>query len=291
MTTNPEHIAALRKELETRGLDGFIVPLTDEHMSEYVGAYAERLAWLTGFGGSAGNAAVLTEKAAIFVDGRYTLQVKDQVSEDIFEQHHFQEYPLLTWVADNAGDGAKIGYDPELATIAWVETATAALAKVGASLVATDSNPVDVAWAGRPEEPLNAVEVHDDKYAGRTAEEKRTDIATTLKEQGADAAVVSMLDSVAWAFNIRSTDVQNTPVAHAFAVLRADESATLFINPEKVSTDIRTKLGNKVAVEPRDNFYAHLAGLGEAGKTVLVDRATNNAKIFNTLIGGWRNAC
>lgn len=283
MTTNPAHIAALRKELENRNLNGFIVPLTDEHMSEYVGSYAERLAWLTGFGGSAGNAVVLAEKAAIFVDGRYTLQVKDQVSEDIFEQHHFQEYPLLTWVADNVGEGAKIGYDPELATIAWVEMATAALAKVGATLIATYSNPVDTAWADRPAEPLNAVEVHADKYAGRSAEEKRTDIAATLKEQGADAAVITMLDSVAWAFNIRSTDVQNTPVAHAFAVLRADESATLFINPEKVSPDVRAGLGNKVAIEPRDRFYTYLTELGEAGKTVLVDRATNNAKIFNTL--------
>ena len=283
MTTNPDHIAALRQELSARNLDGFIVPLTDEHMSEYVGAYAERLAWLTGFGGSAGNAVVLLEKEAIFVDGRYTLQVKDQVSESLFEQHHFQEYPLLTWVADNVVKGAKVGYDPELATIDWVETATAALEKAGAELVATDSNPIDAVWTDRPADPLNPVAIHDEKYAGRSAENKRKDIAAALDEKKADAAVVAMLDSVAWAFNIRSTDVMNTPVAHAFAILRSDESATLFINPEKVSTEVRTALGNKVSVEPRSNFYTHLAEMGAASQTVLVDRATNNAKIFNTL--------
>ncbi len=283
MTTNATHINALRTELKARGLEGFIVPLTDEHMSEYVGSYAERLAWLTGFEGSAGNAAVLQEKAAIFVDGRYTLQVKDQVDETLFEQHHFQEYPLLKWVADNSAKGAKIGYDPELATVAWVQTATAALGKVGASLVAVDENPIDAVWAARPPEPLNAVSLHDDRYAGRSAAQKRADVAEQLRQEGADAAVVAMLDSVAWAFNIRSKDVKNTPVAHAFAVLRSDESATLFINPEKVSGDVRTGLGNKVAIEPRSRFYDHLASLGAEGKTVLVDRDTNNAKIFNAL--------
>ena len=283
MTTNPANIAALRAELKSQALDGFIVPLTDEHMSEYVGAYAERLAWLTGFGGSAGNAAVLAAKAAIFIDGRYTLQVKDQVDEAVFEHHHFQEYPLLKWVADNVSAGAKIGYDPELATVAWVETATAALMKVGAALVATETNPVDAVWQGRPKEPLNAVEIHDDKYAGRSAAEKRSNVAKQLMEEGADAAVVSMLDSVAWAFNIRSKDVLNTPVAHAYGVLRADESATLFINPEKLDDTVRSALGNKVSIEPRSAFYEHLAALGAAGQSVLVDRATNNAKIFKTL--------
>lgn len=285
MTTNPDHIKALRAELSNRGLDGFIVPLTDEHMSEYVGSYAERLPWLTGFEGSAGNAAVVGEKAAIFVDGRYTIQVKDQVDASIFEQHHFQEYPLLTWVADTAGEGAKIGYDPELATVSWVKTATAALQKAGADLVAVDNNPIDAVWAQRPQEPMNPVHILEDKYAGKSPAQKRADIADALRHAGADAAVISMLDSVAWAFNIRSKDVKNTPVAHAYAVLRADESATLFINPEKVSTEVRTALGNSVTIEPRTRFYEHLANLGADGKTVLVDRATNNAKIFSTLNG------
>lgn len=283
MTTIPDHIKALRAELATRGLDGFIVPLTDEHMSEYVGSYAERLGWLTGFGGSAGNAAVLMDKGAIFVDGRYTLQVVDQVDGNVFEHHHFQEMPLLTWLARNAPEGAKVGYDPELATVAWVEMAEAEFEKAGLTLVATDSNPIDAVWADRPAEPMAPVVVHDDKYAGRTAAEKRADIAQTLTREGVDAAVITMLDSVAWAFNIRAADVQNTPVTHAFAVLRADESATLFVNLDKVDEPVRTALGNKVSIEPRTAFYDHLASMGEAGQRVLVDRATNNAKIFDVL--------
>lgn len=283
MTTNPKHLAALRAELKARGLDGFIVPLTDEHMSEYVGAYAERLAWLTGFGGSAGNAAVLADTAAIFIDGRYTLQVKEQVDEALFEQHHFQEYPLLKWIADKAPKGAKIGYDPELATVEWVKLANAACTKAGLTLVATDSNPVDVVWHDRPAAPMAPVFVQEDKYAGRSAAEKRADIKEVLDHEAADAAVVSMLDSIAWAFNVRSDDVANTPVAHAFAVLRADESATLFVNGEKVGADVRTALGNQVSIEPRERFYDYLAELGAAGKSVLVDRATNNAKIFKVL--------
>ncbi len=284
MTTNPENMSALRAELKSRGLNGFIVPLTDEHMSEYVGAYAGRLGWLTGFGGSAGNAAVLTDSAAIFVDGRYTLQVREQVNADIFAPLHFQEYPLLKWVADHAGEGAKVGYDPELATIGWVEDAAAQLAKAGIELVAVDRNPIDAVWTARPAEPLNPVAAHDDRYAGRTAAEKRADVADVLAAEGADAAVITMLDSVAWAFNIRSKDVENTPVAHAFAVLRADESATLFVNPEKMNEAVRTALGNRVSIEPRSAFYTHLAELGAEGKTVLVDRVTNNAKIFKTLV-------
>lgn len=283
MTTNPDHIDALRRELGKRELDGFIVPLTDEHMSEYVGGYAQRLAWLTGFGGSAGNAAVLADKAAIFVDGRYTIQVADQVDGAIFEHHHFQEYPLLTWVAANAGKNARIGYDPELTTVAWVETAERAMRKAGHILVAVDTNPIDSVWSAQPEAPLSPAFILEDKYAGQTAAEKRRVIAETLKEEGADAAVISMLDSVAWGFNIRADDVDNTPVAHAFAVMRADESATLFIDPRKVNDTVRATLGNQVSVEPRDNFYDHLADLGKSGAAVLVDRATNNAKIFGTL--------
>lgn len=283
MTTNPDHVGALRAELKSRGLDGFIVPLTDEHMSEYVGGYAERLGWLTGFGGSAGNVAVLADRAGIFIDGRYTIQVRDQVDGNVFEHHHFQEMPLLAWVTKHAPKGSKIGYDPELATVTWVKTAEAAFKKTGLTLVPTTTNPIDAVWKTRPAEPMAPVKVLDEKYAGRTAAEKRADVAKTLTEEGADAAVVSMLDSVAWAFNIRAEDVHNTPVAHAFAILRADESATLFVNLEKVSADVRTKLGNQVAIEPREAFYDHLAQMGTSGQTVLVDRATNNAKIFDVL--------
>lgn len=283
MSTNPAHVAALRSHLATLNLDGMVVPLTDEHMSEYVGSYAERLGWLTGFGGSAGNAAVLQDNAAIFVDGRYTLQVVEQVDDAVFERHHFEEYPLLKWVADHAGKGARVGYDPELATVDWLKTAQTMLDKAGVELVATDGNPIDAVWTDRPAEPLSPIAIQDDKYAGRSSEQKRQDIASALKEDGADAAVITMLDSVAWLLNIRADDVLNTPVAHAFAIARADGSATLFVNGEKITPEVQTALGNSVSVEPREYFYAHLNDLGAAGKTVLVDRTTNNAKVFQTL--------
>jgi len=283
MVTNPQHLQDLREALSKESLDGFIVPLTDEHMSEYVGSYAQRLKWLTGFDGSAGNAAVLADKAAIFVDGRYTIQVAAEVDAEHFEHHHFQEYPLLKWIADHAVSGAKIGYDPELATVAWEESAAAILTPKGIELVAVDSNPIDSVWADQPEPSLAAVYAHPDKYAGKSPEEKRADIAASLKEQGVDAAIITMLDSVAWAFNIRSNDVLNTPVPHAFAVLEADEKATLYVDERKVDNSLRLHLGNHVRLEPRTAFYGDLEKLGQAGKTVLVDQDTNNAKVFNTL--------
>ncbi|MCJ9430570.1 aminopeptidase P family protein [Kordiimonas marina] len=283
MAPHADRLKALRAELKSRDLAGFIIPLTDEHMSEYVGAYAQRLAWVTNFTGSAGNGVVLLDKAAVFVDGRYTVQVAEQVDDALFERHHFMEYPLLKWITDHAPKGSKVGYDPELATVAWEETARAAFDAAGIGLVAVEGNPIDAVWTEQPEEPLAPAAVQTDEYAGQSVQEKRAAIAAELKEKGADAAVVTMLDSVAWAFNIRGTDVDNTPVTHAFALLGADEQATLFINSAKVTDEVRTHLGNHVRVEPREAFYDTLAGLGAEGKTVLVDRATNNAKVFKTL--------
>lgn len=283
MATNPHHLAALRTELKSRDLDGFIVPLTDEHMSEYVGDYAQRLAWVTGFTGSAGNAAVLSDKAAIFVDGRYTIQVADEVDDTHVERHHFEAYPLLKWVKDNSKNGARIGYDPELATIMWEEQAATAFAGTGIELVAVDTNPIDAVWDTQPDASLAMVYAQPAEYAGKTPEEKRTEIAAELKKQGADAAVVTMLDSVAWALNIRAEDVHNTPVPHAFLVLDSDEQATLFVDDRKVDNELRVHLGNKVRLEPRAAFYNELAVLGKAGKKILVDPASNNAKVFKTL--------
>ncbi len=283
MATNPQHLAALRGELKRQNLDGFIVPLTDEHMSEYVGDYAQRLAWVTGFTGSAGNAAVLSEKAAIFIDGRYTIQVADEVDDAHVERHHFEAYPLLKWVKDNSARGARIGYDPELATVMWEKQAATMFAGTGIELVAVDANPIDAVWDEQPEASLAAVYAQPAEYAGKTPEEKRTEIAAELKRKGADAAVVTMLDSVAWALNIRAEDVHNTPVPHAFLVLDAEEQATLFVDERKVDSELRVHLGNKVRLEPRTAFYSELADLGKAGKKILVDPASNNANVFQTL--------
>jgi len=283
VATNPKHLEALRAELKRNELAGFIIPLTDEHMSEYVGDYAQRLAWATGFTGSAGNGVVLAEKAAVFIDGRYTIQVAAEVDEAYVEHHHFEEYPLLNWVKDNAVAGDRIGYDPELATIAWEESAAEAFESTGIKLVALAENPINAAWDKQPEPSLAEVYGHATEYTGKTAEEKRVDIAAELEKQGADAAVITMLDSVAWAFNIRSQDVLNTPVPHAFAIMDKDEQATLFVDERKVTNELRVFLGNKVRLEPRTAFYSELADMGAEGKKVLVDQATNNARVFKTL--------
>ena len=283
MTTNPDHLTALRTELSAQKLAGFIIPLTDEHMSEYVGDYAQRLAWATGFTGSAGNGVVLQDKAAVFIDGRYTIQVAAEVDSAYIEHHHFETYPLLKWIKDNCASGAHIGYDPELATIAWEETAAKALEGTGIELVSVESNPVDKAWADQPEPSLAEVYGHGIRYTGKSAEEKRLDIAAELQKQGADVAVVTMLDSVAWAFNIRSQDVLNTPVPHAFALVDKHEQTTLFVDERKVTNELRVFLGNKVRLEPRTAFYSELEKLAANGNKVLVDRASNNARVFKTL--------
>ncbi len=283
MTEHANRLEALRAELKARSLDGFVLPLTDEHMSEYVGAYAGRLAYITGFTGSAGNGVVLLGKASVFIDGRYTIQAAAELDPALFEHHLFEKYPLLKWTADNVPEGGRVGYDPELTTVAWEKAARAAFDAKKIELVALESNPVDAVWHDQPSEPLAPATAHTADHAGRDAADKRTEVAAALKEKRADAAVITMLDSVAWAFNIRGSDVMNTPVTHAFAVMHADETATLFINEKKVSSELKQHLGNSVRIEPRTAFYDTLASLGTSGKRVLVDPATNNAKVFKTL--------
>jgi Xaa-Pro aminopeptidase len=283
MSTHADRLAALREELARRRLDGFVVPLTDEHMSEYVGAYAQRLAWLTGFQGSAGTAAVLPADAAIFVDGRYTLQVREQVSADQWSYQSVPQTSVAAWLAEHAPDGARIGYDPWLHTKSWVEQAAKALADKGASLVAVDTNPVDAVWPDRPQPSTARLIVHPDHLAGKNSAEKRAEMGDWLAAKKADAAILSALDSIAWTFNVRGADVDRTPVALAYAIVNADGTADLFVAPEKVGEDVAQHLGNAVRLHPRDAFAPHLAGL--AGKRVVADPERAVSAIFATLEG------
>jgi Xaa-Pro aminopeptidase len=281
MSTYADRLQALREELARRHLDGFVVPLTDEHMSEYVGAYAQRLAWLTGFQGSAGTAAILPADAAIFVDGRYTLQVREQVSADQWSYQSVPQTSVAAWLGEHAADGARIGYDPWLHTRTWVEQATKALADKGAELVAVDTNPVDAVWPDRPLPSAARLVVQPDRFTGRSSAEKRAEMADWLTARKADAAVLSALDSIAWTFNVRGTDVERTPVALAYALVNGDGTADLFVAPEKVGDDVVQHLGNAVRVHPRDAFAGHLASL--AGKRVVVDPERAVSAIFKTL--------
>lgn len=281
MNTHEARLEALRKELKIRGLDGFVVPISDEHMSEYVGGYAQRLAWLTGFGGSAGSAAVLMDTAAIFIDGRYTLQVREQVDGRLFEYQSVPSTSMAAWLADKAPDGARIGYDAWLHGKPWVQAASAALNAKGAVLVATQGNPIDAIWPDRPAPSLAPAVVHKAEHAGQSSEAKRSQVAEWLTARGLDAAVVSALDGVAWLLNIRGADVERTPVALSFVLAHADGTAELFIADEKVTPELRTHLGNAVRVRPREDFVPQLQAL--AGKKVAVDPERSVQAVFAAL--------
>ncbi len=284
MSTYQDRLNALRDQLARDRLDGFVVPLTDEHMSEYVGAYAQRLAWLTGFQGSAGSAVVLPEQAAIFVDGRYTLQVREQVDGALWQYESVPQTSIADWLKAHAPAGGRIGYDPWLHTRAWVEQASAALADKGATLVAVDTNPIDLVWPDRPAPSDARLVVHDDRYAGQSAAEKRQAMADWLVGKKADAAVLSALDSIAWTFNIRGKDVDRTPVALAYAIVHADATADLYVAPEKMDEAVAKHLGNAVRVHDRAVFADALAGF--AGKSVVADPERAVAAIFEALDSG-----
>ncbi len=284
MSTYEDRLKALREQLKRDRLDGFVVPLTDEHMSEYVGAYAQRLAWLTGFQGSAGSAVVLPEEAAIFVDGRYTLQVREQVDATHWQYVGVPQSSTAQWLREHAPDGARIGYDPWLHTKSWVRQAAEALAEKGAELVAVESNPVDAVWPDRPAPSKAKLIVHPDSYAGRNAADKRQEMADWLTLKKADAAVLSALDSIAWTFNIRGQDVDRTPVALAYAIVHADTTADLYVAPEKLADDVLEHLGNAVRVHDRTSFAGDLEEF--SGKRIAADPERAVSAIFGLLEKG-----
>ena len=283
MSSYADRLKALREQLKADDLDGFVVPLTDEHMSEYVGSYAQRLAWLTGFEGSAGSAVVLPAEAAIFTDGRYTLQVRQQVDGEHWSYQAVPETSIAGWLKEHAPEGARIGYDPWLHRKDWVDQAGKALGAKGATLVAVRDNPIDRVWADRPEASKAALVVHSERLAGRSSADKRQTIADWLTEQKADAAVLAALDSIAWTFNVRGTDVSHTPVALAYALVHADGTADLFVAGEKVTPELRQHLGNGVRLHERAAFEDALKEL--SGKTVAVDPERSVAAIFEALEG------
>jgi Xaa-Pro aminopeptidase len=267
-------LAALRAELRRQGLDGFIVPRGDEHQGEYVPARAERLAWLTGFTGSAGLAIVLPTRAAIFVDGRYTLQVRQQVDTAAFEPRHLIDEPPQDWLAANADSGARIGFDPWVHTEDALQRLRAGAAKAGAALVPAGANPVDAVWRNQPPPPLAPVRPHPLQFAGKSAADKRAELAAKLSADGVAAAVISAPDSIAWLLNIRGGDVPHTPLPLSFAILHASGAVDLFIDPRKLTSAARAHLGNGVTVAPPDAFGPALDRIARDRSKVLLDAAT-----------------
>ena len=284
MNTHEARLEALRKHMKEQGVDGFVIPISDEHMSEYVGAYAQRLEWLTGFNGSAGTAVVLADKAAMFVDGRYTLQVRDQVDGRLYAYESVPETSAAKWLGEHAPEGGRIGYDPWLHSRPWAVAAEKELAKRNAQLVPLLSNPIDAIWQDRPAPSAAPALVHEDRYAGQASEAKRAAISEWLAENKLDAVAITALDSIAWLLNIRGTDVERTPVTLSFALAHADGTADLFIAEEKVTPELRAHLGNAVRIAPREAFVPALQAL--AGKNVAADPERAVQGIFVALQDG-----
>jgi Xaa-Pro aminopeptidase len=276
-------LALLRAELARRELDGFLVPHADEHQGEYLPPRSHRLAWLTGFTGSAGLAVVLGDRAVIFVDGRYTLQVRAQVDEALFQPRHLIDQPPHSWLEENLSDGLRLGYDPWLHTRDQVAGLEKAAAKAGAALIPCPDNPLDHVWADQPPPPIAPIEPHGDDYAGRSSAEKRLELGQELAKQGADSAVLTMPDSIAWLLNLRGADVSHTPLPLSFALLAADGTVDWFVDRRKLAPGLEAHLGNGVALHPPEALGERLDDLGGAGRPVLADPATAAAWIFQRL--------
>jgi Xaa-Pro aminopeptidase len=278
----------LRDDLTAHRLDGFIVPRADEHQGEYVPACGQRLAWLTGFTGSAGMAIVLAERAALFVDGRYTLQAASQADTGLFEIHHLIDEPPARWLAGGLQKGMVIGYDPWLHTPHEVERLKAGAERAGASL-APVANPIDRVWPGRPSAPLAPVVPHPDNFAGESATSKRSRLGRALAEADAAAAVLTSPESIAWLLNIRGGDVPHTPLPLSFAILRQDGSVTLFIDRRKLAPGLDRHLGNSVAIETPERLGPALDQLAAESKSngapIQVDPATAASWLFDRLEG------
>jgi len=267
-------VEKLRAELKARGLDGFIIPRADEHQGEYVPPNAERLRWLTGFSGSAGLAIVLQDKAAIFIDGRYTLQVRYQSDIDVFEPQSIMSVSPAQWVEENLVAGAKLAYDPWLHTVDAVERLENAAKKAGAELVAVETNLIDLVWDDQPEKPKAAIQPHDLTFAGTPAAEKLQSITNELQMSDADAAIVTMPDSIAWLFNIRGGDVAHSPLPLSFAIVYEEGHAELFVHDEKIPAETRAHLGNVVTLLPPEDLGPTLDKLGTWGREVRIDPST-----------------
>jgi Xaa-Pro aminopeptidase len=275
-------LARLREVMAARGIDGFIVPRADEYQGEYVPPAGQRLAWLTGFTGSAGLAIGLRDRAALFVDGRYTLQAAAQVDTALFEIRHLVDEPAWRWLAGAARQGGVIGYDAWLHTPQEVERFRAGAEGAGARLQPV-ANPVDEAWSGRPPAPLAPVVPHPERYTGESAEAKRTRLGRGLAEEGAAAAVLTMPESIAWLLNIRGGDVPHTPLPLSFAILRQDGNVTLFIDRRKLAPGLDRHLGNAVTIESPDRLGPALDALAASGERVQVDPGTAASWVFDRL--------
>lgn len=276
-----QNVPALREELARRNLDGFIVPHEDEYQNEYLPAANDRLAWLTGFTGSAGAAVILTQSAVMFADGRYTLQVREQTDPELFGYEDLANNGIATWLRRKAPEGAKLGYDPRLHSPDGLKTLEKAAGHRNIELIPQDTNPLDTVWEDRPGQPAETITVQPLGKAGVDHAEKRESIGEGIADEGADAAVLTAPPSIAWLLNIRGGDVAHSPLPLATVIIRKDGETDLFVNPAKVTDEVRSHLGNQVSIHEESAFETTLSTL--KGKKVLVDPATASAWHFTAL--------
>ncbi len=277
-------LSAFREELARRKLTGFVIPRADQQQNEYVAPSEERLAWLTGFTGSAGMAIVLTPEAAVFVDGRYTLQAAKQVDHKAWSIEPLADPPPENWLAAHLSAGDRLGFDPWLHTSAAAERLAAACAKAGAELVAVDTNPVDSVWTERPPPPLAPVTVHGTPFSGEAESEKLGRIRYEMTKLGVDALVLSDSHAVAWTFNIRGADVSHTPLPLSYALVPKDGRPTIFIDHRKLSNSVRDHLEQTADVGEPDALAPKLTELAQSGASIALDSATA-ADALSRLIG------
>lgn len=282
-TVGPTRLALLRARLAALSLDGFLVPRTDEHQNEYLPACAERVQWLTGFTGSAATVIVLSGTAAIFLDGRYTLQAVDEVDATAFEHVALAETSPGQWLAAHLTQGLALGYDPMLHTVAGLKRLKAIVADAGARLVPVAANPIDAIWTDRPAPPAGAISIQPAELAGETAEDKLARLATLLTQEKVDACVLTQPDSIAWAFNIRGHDVPHTPLPLSFAILKATGKPQLFIAAAKLSDAVRARLETLAELAAPEAFLPALAALGSAVARVRIDPETTAIAIADAV--------
>lgn len=275
----PPRLAALRDELEKEGLDGFLVPRADAHQGEYVAAHDARLAWLTGFTGSAGFCAALRNVAGVFIDGRYRTQVKQQVASD-YTPVPWPDIQLGGWLKDKLPKGGRVGFDPWLHTVAEVERWGHTLKHSGIEMVRSN-NLVDRIWDDQPPPPMNPVKAHAIEFAGESAESKISRLAGELRDAGHDAAAITLPDSIMWLLNIRGSDVERNPLAHGFAVLHADGRVDLYMAAQKLDG---LDLGKAVTVHPPESF---VDGLRALDGQVRIDKSTAPQAVADALEGKW----
>ena len=278
-------LSAFREELARRKLTGFVIPRADQQQNEYVAPSEERLAWLTGFTGSAGMAIVLTREAAVFVDGRYTLQAAKQVDRKAWHIEPLADPPPEHWLAKHLVAGDRLGFDPWLHTSAAAERLAAACIRAGAELVAVDSNPLDTVWTERPAPPLGPVSIHGEQFSGEIEAEKLKRIRLEIQRLGVDALVLSDSHAVAWTFNIRGADVSHTPLPLSYAVVPKDGRPTVFIDHRKLSNLTRNHLEQSADVRDPEALVPDLTELARGGASIALDSATA-ADALSRLIAG-----